>query len=481
MLEKLGIYGMGAIEAPLLGGLASGEPILLVGGHGSAKTTLCRRIAEVLGMRFHAYDASKALFEDMIGFPDPSRMAEGKMGYIPTPMSIWDKEFVLIDELSRATPSMQNKWLEVIRSRSVMGVELPQIKQVVAAMNPVSYLGAHQLDEALAGRFALIIKVPEASDMQREELIRVIGNLTEEDGFMGKRAGVPQAAGSGLAGLVARTRELMEGLDQGFLDSAVEYAAGLHRFFSESGTAIDGRRLGMISRMVAAGACAKAALEGRGSLRFFDIDKDLGGWVGSFLASEAREQPISRFTLAMAHRRAFAEAMGRGQGGPSFPRSAIKCAGLVRETAAEERPEITRERVSRIVHRSVKGRSRQECSEGIAAAALLSRDICSGKLRLEPDETRRLMDCYRRSFAMETSGMVEGFANFLAWFQAERGESDWRAPERFRMLVVGFVLEDCDDPDPATVAGHIDNLEEAFKEAGLDGEEESVPRAGGAR
>jgi MoxR-like ATPase len=65
------------------------------------------------------YDASKALFEDMIGFPDPSSIASGEIKYVPTKLSLWDKEFILVDEISRARAEMQNKWLEVIRGRNL--------------------------------------------------------------------------------------------------------------------------------------------------------------------------------------------------------------------------------------------------------------------------------------------------------------------------------------------------------------------------
>lgn len=105
-LKKLGIYGMESIEDYILSALITGDPILLVGEIGSAKTFLSRKIAETLGLKFHSYDASKALFEDVIGFPNPNDFEKGEINYIPTPISIWDKEFILIDEISRAEPMM---------------------------------------------------------------------------------------------------------------------------------------------------------------------------------------------------------------------------------------------------------------------------------------------------------------------------------------------------------------------------------------
>lgn len=43
---------------------------LLIGNHGCAKTHLANSIAEALGKRFLVYDASKTMFEDVLGYPN---------------------------------------------------------------------------------------------------------------------------------------------------------------------------------------------------------------------------------------------------------------------------------------------------------------------------------------------------------------------------------------------------------------------------
>lgn len=164
ILNELGIFGFDTISKAVLTALVTGDPILLVGDHGIGKTLLAERLAHGLGMKAHgsdkefqAYDASKTLFEDVIGFPDPHKMQQGIVAYLNSPITIWNKQFILIDEISRANPAMQNKWLEVIRSRRVMGEEIPGLKYIFAAMNPLTYLGANPLDEALADRFSQIV------------------------------------------------------------------------------------------------------------------------------------------------------------------------------------------------------------------------------------------------------------------------------------------------------------------------------------
>ncbi len=134
ILEQLQVYGYRPISKQILSSLITGDPILFVGNHGIGKTLLAEKIAKSLGCltqgdfkEFQAYDASKSLFEDVVGFPDPKKMQQGEVDYLNSPITIWNKRFILIDEISRANPTMQNKWLEVIRSRRVMGRQIPRL------------------------------------------------------------------------------------------------------------------------------------------------------------------------------------------------------------------------------------------------------------------------------------------------------------------------------------------------------------------
>jgi len=107
ILEKLGIYGWKERdENLLLASLLTGDPLLLIGTHGTAKTHTASRIAETIGKTFIAYDSSKALFEDVLGYPNIEKLKQGVVDYIPSKVTIWDKEMILIDELNRALPEM---------------------------------------------------------------------------------------------------------------------------------------------------------------------------------------------------------------------------------------------------------------------------------------------------------------------------------------------------------------------------------------
>ncbi|MBW1996631.1 MAG: MoxR family ATPase [Deltaproteobacteria bacterium] len=260
ILRDLGFVGLESIENSIMAGLVTGDPVLLVGTHGSAKTALVRTLAEAMGLEYWAYDSSKALFEDMIGFPDPGKLLSGSVDYVPTPLSIWDKEFILIDEISRAAPSMQNKWLEVIRSRQVMGKPLASLKFIFAAMNPPGYLGAYPLDTALASRFAFIIEMPEAKEMDDDELKDVITTVTHDDASMARKVitRLPEyrciksttRTGKAIQELIEKARAELPRLYKSHGPRVSEYVKLVSLQLRLKEIHLDGRRLGMIYRNI---------------------------------------------------------------------------------------------------------------------------------------------------------------------------------------------------------------------------------------
>ncbi|MFH1373238.1 MAG: MoxR family ATPase [bacterium] len=181
LLEKLGIFGWKQEDEDLvLASLLTGDPLLLVGNHGCAKTHLANTIARALSRPFLVYDASKAMFEDVLGFPNIEKLKQGVVEYVPSKVTVWDKELILIDELNRAMPELQSKWLEIIRSRKIMGFDT-NVKWVWAAMNPLSYSATQALDEALIGRFATFLYPPDVLQMNEEDRIKVTTHINGDD------------------------------------------------------------------------------------------------------------------------------------------------------------------------------------------------------------------------------------------------------------------------------------------------------------
>ncbi len=175
-LRKMNVFGWEGIEPVILAGLVLNAPILLLGHTGDGKTYAIKQIANALGIKeFQNYDASKALFEDIIGFPRFfEKNNEQFVEYAKTPLTIWDKEFVFIDEISRALPETQNKWLEVINNKQLMGVKLTNLKYIYLAMNPANdYIGVYDLDKALVERFYAIVKVPSLFDLSEENITKI--------------------------------------------------------------------------------------------------------------------------------------------------------------------------------------------------------------------------------------------------------------------------------------------------------------------
>lgn len=183
LLEQLGIYGWSLEDENLaLASLLTGDPLLMVGAHGAAKTHAAGKVAQAMGWTFMAYDASKALFEDVLGFPNVESLKQGRVEYVPSAVTVWDKQFVLIDEINRAVPELQAKWLEIIRSRKIMGFQT-EVKWVWSAMNPMNsrYNGTQQMDAALIGRYAIFLYPPEALDMDEEDRIKVLRHINGDD------------------------------------------------------------------------------------------------------------------------------------------------------------------------------------------------------------------------------------------------------------------------------------------------------------
>jgi len=181
LLEQLGIFGWKEQDENLvLSSLLTGDPLLLIGNHGSAKTHIAVKTAQALNRLFLVYDASKAMFEDVLGYPNIEKLKEGIVEYVPSKVTIWDKELILIDELNRAIPELQSKWLEIIRSRKIMGFET-KVKWVWAAMNPLSYSATQVLDEALIGRFATFLYPPDVLQMSEQDRIKVTTHINGDD------------------------------------------------------------------------------------------------------------------------------------------------------------------------------------------------------------------------------------------------------------------------------------------------------------
>lgn len=185
--ESLGIYGLKELDAPILASLATTSTVLLIGPHGSAKTFLAERIAEYLGETFRHYNTSLLNYDDLVGYPVPD-VERKRLDFIQTPGTIWNANFVLFDEISRARPEIQNKVFPIVYEHVIQGISLDELKYCWAAMNPPSdgddfdegiYTGSWSLDMALADRFAFILNFKCFSEMAEKDQKKIITGFSE--------------------------------------------------------------------------------------------------------------------------------------------------------------------------------------------------------------------------------------------------------------------------------------------------------------
>jgi hypothetical protein len=102
----LGLQGLDALAPVLVAALATEEPLLLIGPHGTAKTLLLTRVASALGLTTRHYNASLLNFDDLVGFPLPGK--NGELEYVKTPAAIWGGRRHLRRD-RRCRPDIQNK------------------------------------------------------------------------------------------------------------------------------------------------------------------------------------------------------------------------------------------------------------------------------------------------------------------------------------------------------------------------------------
>jgi MoxR-like ATPase len=160
MLEQL-VIGWQEIEPLFLVNLALNKPFILLGRHGTCKTTCAKAIARIYGKKsFRFFDATKDDLISIAGIPIPQKLAKGKLEFSQHDRSIWQAKVIVIDELTRANKENQNLWLEILEEKTCFGKKLCY-EALIATMNPESYAATFKLDEALLDRFYAILPVPD--------------------------------------------------------------------------------------------------------------------------------------------------------------------------------------------------------------------------------------------------------------------------------------------------------------------------------
>lgn len=175
-----------------------GEPCLLIGPPGTAKTELVNAIGAALRedskrlnpdnkdkwFSYQVYDASKINFEDLFGYPDINalKLNPPSVRYISTPSSIWGKELIAFDELNRCAEDRQSNLFEIIRSRKLHGTPTGNLF-IFSTMNPFGDQGTIEMSDALVDRHLFYIKLDPFSSLLPSDRKKVIKRVGQVDGL----------------------------------------------------------------------------------------------------------------------------------------------------------------------------------------------------------------------------------------------------------------------------------------------------------
>ncbi|MFO0947809.1 MAG: AAA family ATPase [Planctomycetota bacterium] len=168
------VVGMDSVVDQFLIALLTGGHVLLEGVPGTAKTTLAKTLAHVLGIEYHRVQFTPDLLpSDITGtyiFDRKTNDFELRRGPIFC-------QLLLADEVNRAPAKTQAALLEAMQEFQVTieGATLPLIRpfMVLATQNPVEQEGVYRLPEAQLDRFLLRVEMGYPSRETEVEILQL--------------------------------------------------------------------------------------------------------------------------------------------------------------------------------------------------------------------------------------------------------------------------------------------------------------------
>ena len=186
----------------LLTGFVSGLHVLIEDVPGVGKTTLARTLSAALGLDFSRIQFTPDLLPgDIVG------------------MNIWNQvrnefafksgaimhQFILADEINRASPRTQSSLLEAMQEESVtvdgITYKLPEPFFVVATQNPSSFTGSFHLPEGEIDRFGISFSIGYPVQEDESEILR---RFQTDDPIAGVTPNASQDEISRIRGLVRK-------------------------------------------------------------------------------------------------------------------------------------------------------------------------------------------------------------------------------------------------------------------------------------
>ncbi len=256
LFDHIGIYGWDDIEPLILSAVLSDLSILLIGDIGSNKTEGSRLIAKAIlnpDIEFRNYEVPTLNFDDLIGFVNPRNLAEGTLEFVPTPISIWNADAALFDEINRANPFIQSKLHELIRTRTLMGLPTG-LKIVFSAVNPPERYQSGYMDMALASRFACV-QVPGITSMKDAHIDNILKGESHRTKTYDLKAAIQK-------GMMCQLRSDQQ-------DSIRSMCKRIVMELATKEIIVNARQLKMMARLIRSGLALKSAT---GLDRFSDTD-----------------------------------------------------------------------------------------------------------------------------------------------------------------------------------------------------------------
>jgi MoxR-like ATPase len=170
-IEQVIVGKREVIELAIITLLCRGH-LLIEDVPGLGKTMLARAIAGSLSLDFKRVQFTPDLLPSDVTGVSIYNQKSSEFGFCPGPVFT---NFLLADEINRATPRTQSSLLEAMEERQVTtdGATrpLPQVFMVVATQNPIELQGTYPLPEAQLDRFFMRVNI---GYPVRDEEVRVM-------------------------------------------------------------------------------------------------------------------------------------------------------------------------------------------------------------------------------------------------------------------------------------------------------------------
>jgi MoxR-like ATPase len=158
-VERVIVGKTKVVELAIIALLGRGH-VLIEDVPGVGKTVLAKAIAKSVSGEFQRVQCTPDLLPSDITGTFVYNQASGEFTFRSGPVFA---NFVLADEINRATPRTQSSLLECMEESQVtverQTMRLPNVFQVIATQNPIEFQGTYPLPEAQKDRFLMRLKL----------------------------------------------------------------------------------------------------------------------------------------------------------------------------------------------------------------------------------------------------------------------------------------------------------------------------------